>query len=606
MAGSDNNINFGDGVRLEPSDARGHSIMQKSGDDIGLMNVSGDPEGVVPANPGSKAFDRSSGCEYIKVTGTGVTGWERIQSGETVATTYQSDSGSAQAAGNILNLSGGTGIDTTAAGSTVTFNFDETEVPAIATSYETQSGTAVPVNNVLQVDGVQETLTRGSGDTVSVFSPRLAKYVVDPTTDLGTHTTIASAIAAASAGETIFIRPGTYTENLTIKDGINLGAVIGSATNGNVTIEGKLTFSGAVTSTFSGIKFITNGDNIISATGSGANQSQFIDCVFFYDDADAISVNNSSASLSFVNCNFVQQGNSVNLITATACGECQFLWCNESTAGFTVGNSTVASGTVSFLFCKMGGNTFTTSSGGIFRFNNTSYRHSDNKTFLTTAGTGTSYIENCTISSGTSAAISVGSGTTVQMWGGSIESTNANPVTGAGTFIYDRVGFISTGNGINATTSTARSLVTGQVSFDDGTNYLDYYEEGSWTPSITGSTSNPTVSYSTQLGKYTRIGDLVTVKCTITINTISGGSGAVRISGLPFTASNDSMTSVGSFGQVNGLNFPTSTVDVSTLVFGNAAYTQPFSIIDNTNGASVDMTDLANGDNFRLTVTYWV
>lgn len=170
MAGSDNNINFGDGVRLEPSDARGHSIMQKSGDDIGLMNVSGDPEGVVPANPGSKAFDRSSGCEYIKVTGTGVTGWERIQSGETVATTYQADSGSAQAAGNILNLSGGTGIDITGAGSTVTFNFDETEVPAIATTYTADSGSATPAANNLNILGGPGVTVTGSGSTLTVNS----------------------------------------------------------------------------------------------------------------------------------------------------------------------------------------------------------------------------------------------------------------------------------------------------------------------------------------------------------------------------------------------------------------------------------------------------
>lgn len=434
-----------------------------------------------------------------------------------------------------------------------------------------------------------------------------AKFIVDINgiQNGATHTTIQGAIDDASSSDTIFIRPGTYTENLTIKDGINLGAVIGSATNGNVTIEGKLTFSGAVTSTFSGIKFITNGDNIISATGAGANQSQFIDCVFFYDDADAISVNNASASLSFLNCNFVQQGNSVNLITATACGECQFLWCNESTAGFTVGNSTIASGTVSFLFCKMGGNTFTTSSGGIFRFNNTSYRHSDNKTFLTTAGTGTSYIENCNISSGSSAAISIGSGTTVQMWGGIIESTTANPVTGAGTFIYDRVGFISTGNGINATTTTARSLVTGQISFDDGTNYLNYYEEGTWTPTLQGSVSNPSVTYTTQLGSYTRIGRLVYVKFNLTVNTTSGGSGNVRIAGAPFTPANDSINSHGCI-RYTTLNLDATTIDVWGIYTPNSTLFQIIQDVDNGAEIAMALSNVTNGTALQGTICYEV
>lgn len=209
MAGSDNNVQFNVGVRLEPSNAFSQSIMQKTANDIGLMNVSGDPEGVVPANPGSKAFDRSSGCEYIKVTGTGVTGWERIQSGETVATTYQSDSGSAQAAGNILNLSGGTGIDTTAAGSTVTFNFDETEVPTIATTYTADSGSATPAANNLNILGGPGVTVTGSGSTLTVNSVVYTDQTATTlTSDSGTWATAAGAYvlpASPSNGELVEI-----------------------------------------------------------------------------------------------------------------------------------------------------------------------------------------------------------------------------------------------------------------------------------------------------------------------------------------------------------------------------------------------------------------
>jgi hypothetical protein len=74
-------------------------------------------------------------------------------------------------------------------------------------------------------------------------------------------------------------------------------------------------------------------------------------------------------------------------------------------------------------------------------------------------------------------------------------------------------------------------------------NTLDDYEEGTWTPTLTGGSSNPTgVSYGTQVGKYTKIGNVVNIFVYITWSTYTGGSGAIQISGLPFT----------SIGAVNG------------------------------------------------------
>ena len=72
-------------------------------------------------------------------------------------------------------------------------------------------------------------------------------------------------------------------------------------------------------------------------------------------------------------------------------------------------------------------------------------------------------------------------------------------------------------------------------------NKLDDYEEGTWTPVVRGSSSNPTVSYTSQQGTYTKVGNLVTVSCFISLASISGGSGDTRIGGLPFnqTATNN-------------------------------------------------------------------
>ena len=105
--------------------------------------------------------------------GTGITitpgaGSISIAAASGVATTYNADSGSATPSSNILTLAGGTnGIDTTASGSTVTFNFDVTEQPAIPTSVATDSGTATPALNVLTILGGTGCSTSGSSSTVT-------------------------------------------------------------------------------------------------------------------------------------------------------------------------------------------------------------------------------------------------------------------------------------------------------------------------------------------------------------------------------------------------------------------------------------------------------
>jgi hypothetical protein len=69
-------------------------------------------------------------------------------------------------------------------------------------------------------------------------------------------------------------------------------------------------------------------------------------------------------------------------------------------------------------------------------------------------------------------------------------------------------------------------------------NTLDDYEEGTWTPTFGYSSTNPTVSYAAQIGWYIKVGRLVTVYCDVEANSISGGSGAAYIRGLPFTSAN--------------------------------------------------------------------
>lgn len=75
----------------------------------------------------------------------------------------------------------------------------------------------------------------------------------------------------------------------------------------------------------------------------------------------------------------------------------------------------------------------------------------------------------------------------------------------------------------------------------DNTNgtVLDWYEESTFTPTIIGLTTAGTCTYSTRIGKFTRIGNMVHFKINLTWST-HNGTGQMAIQGLPYTPSSDS------------------------------------------------------------------
>ena len=67
-------------------------------------------------------------------------------------------------------------------------------------------------------------------------------------------------------------------------------------------------------------------------------------------------------------------------------------------------------------------------------------------------------------------------------------------------------------------------------------NTLDDYEEGTFTPVVIGTTTAGTGTYTTQVGRYTKIGNTVNFSAYIAI-TAHTGTGNIRIQGLPFGVS---------------------------------------------------------------------
>lgn len=69
-------------------------------------------------------------------------------------------------------------------------------------------------------------------------------------------------------------------------------------------------------------------------------------------------------------------------------------------------------------------------------------------------------------------------------------------------------------------------------------NTLDYYEEGTFNPSIEGTATVGAPTYSARFGRYTRIGNRVFWTCRLTLTALGDMAGSVRLGGFPFITAN--------------------------------------------------------------------
>jgi len=177
-----------------------------------------------------------------------------------------------------------------------------------------------------------------------------------------------------------------------------------------------------------------------------------------------------------------------------------------------------------------------------------------------------------------------------------------------------RLVFSTTANG--AASPTERLRITsdayvrlasgaGGIQFNGDTapaNALDDYEEGTWTPTVVGSATAGTASYTIQVGSYTKVGQQVTVQFRMDY---SGGTGAgnLRISGLPFTSGN--VANRFFYGSVSLANIATG---ASTQAYLTILNNVSFIAVDQFplgGGASNNVTYDAAGS-INGTVTYFV
>jgi hypothetical protein len=134
-------------------------------------------------------------------------------------------------------------------------------------------------------------------------------------------------------------------------------------------------------------------------------------------------------------------------------------------------------------------------------------------------------------------------------------------------------------------------------------NKLDDYETGTFTPTITGDISAPTLGYVRQDGYYTKVGNIV--HCNIYVQTSSrtGGSGLLRILGLPFVSTNASGLEF--YGSVLGYAISSGRTQLDCNTFPNTSQLGILGGGDNTSWVAVPITGWGTGTTaMRISITY--
>jgi hypothetical protein len=102
----------------------------------------------------------------------------------------------------------------------------------------------------------------------------------------------------------------------------------------------------------------------------------------------------------------------------------------------------------------------------------------------------------------------------------------------------ERLRINSTGNIVMKNASTGIDFSINSNAGGATSEILNDYEEGTFTPTVVGTTTAGVGAYTSQVGRYTKIGNLVSVQVYLNWSEHTG-TGNLRFGGLPFTISSD-------------------------------------------------------------------
>lgn len=216
--------------------------------------------------------------------------------------------GSSSSAADVIN--GGTGTDT-----------------VVLTGNIADYSVSFDVAGNVVLTGVVGTASEGNVETLinveNVVFDDQAMRIVDGAGGAGAYTTIQSAVDASDDGDTVVVLGGTYTETVTVEDGINIVGETDGSGNGLVTIDsagyginitGDIDNGGTETVSISGITFDGNSVGVRVASDTVLSDLVIDNCDF--SDNGSFGILTSQAfglgAISVTNSDFTDAGGTGN------------------------------------------------------------------------------------------------------------------------------------------------------------------------------------------------------------------------------------------------------------------------------------------------------
>jgi hypothetical protein len=190
-------------------------------------------------------------------------------------------------------------------------------------------------------------------------------------------------------------------------------------------------------------------------------------------------------------------------------------------------------------------------------------------------------------------------------WSVAPAGTAGNNITFTTAMTLDTSGGLKTLNTIgvgNATPSTSGAGITFPATQSASTdaNTLDDYEEGSWTPVLAFGGGSTGITYSSQQGNYTKIGNRVCISGRIGLSNKGSSTGAVTITGLPFTSANTLFNSM----SIAGFDLASITGSLQAYNAPNTSTVSEITYLGTGTHTGLNQSNFNNGSGLMFNFSY--
>jgi len=283
------------------------------------------------------------------------------------------------------------------------------------------------------------------------------------------YTTVQSAINAANAagGGTVVVRPGLYTENLTLYDGVDIEGTVGAISIANVEIHGVHTPPAAGQIAFRTI-LLSSATNIFNSAAAGTTLIALEECSVNCINGYVFNLPNWAGAIFGNNIQTLSADDGFCNLTSTAT-----IQVTNSSLGSGIANPMIISGLATFVDCSiLPPQTYQTNA--IVSFKSCAIGYTS-----TYSGNATAAAYDTNYSTGTHIAITTTSANPVSLANVIINSSAANVITGTGTVEFGSITYLnSTGVSGTIVKDFTTRFESGELKINDAVTGFLYATSG--------------------------------------------------------------------------------------------------------------------------------